>query len=69
MSAFELQALAKTYYTDKKNEIVTTGSEQNKIIVDRLEYELIVVDLMGFNGYFNIVCDFIIWAKQNGVPV
>ncbi|MFA6090947.1 MAG: DNA polymerase III subunit alpha [Candidatus Gracilibacteria bacterium] len=69
MSAFELQELAKTYYTDRKNEIVTTGSEQNKIIVDRLEYELIVVDLMGFNGYFNIVSDFIIWAKKNGVPV
>ncbi|MDD2892028.1 MAG: DNA polymerase III subunit alpha, partial [Candidatus Gracilibacteria bacterium] len=69
MSAVELQALAKTYYTDKKRAIIEGWGEEKKTIIDRLEYELVVVDLMGFNGYFNIVSDFIIWAKKNGVPV
>ncbi len=36
---------------------------------ERLEYELRVVDQMGFNGYYLIVQDFINWAKSNGVPV
>jgi DNA polymerase III alpha subunit len=69
MSAKELQELAKTYYSGKKQAIISGWSQEKKIIIDRLEYELIVVDLMGFNGYFNIVSDFIMWAKNNGVPV
>jgi len=36
---------------------------------DRLEYELEVINRMGFAGYFLIVQDFINWAKNNGVPV
>ncbi len=36
---------------------------------DRLEYELSVVQRMGFSGYFLIVQDFINWAKNQGVPV
>jgi len=35
----------------------------------RLEYELGVIDRMGFNGYFLIVQDFINWAKKNDIPV
>lgn len=69
MSAVELQALAKTYYSDRKREIIHAWSEEKQTVIDRLEYELVVVELMGFNGYFNIVSDFIIWAKKNGVPV
>lgn len=69
MSAHELQELSQTYYTDRKRAIIAEWSEEKKTIINRLEYELVVVDLMGFNGYFNIVSDFIIWAKKNGVPV
>lgn len=36
---------------------------------ERLDYELNVINNMGFNGYFLIVQDFIRWAKANGVPV
>ncbi len=36
---------------------------------DRLRYELEVIEQMGFPGYFLIVADFIIWAKQQGIPV
>ncbi|MBC7466817.1 MAG: DNA polymerase III subunit alpha, partial [Bdellovibrio sp.] len=35
----------------------------------RLEYELSVIDRMGFNGYFLIVQDFINWAKNRDIPV
>ncbi len=69
MSVDELKSLARDYYSDKKKEILGTMSEEKQEIIDRLEYELVVVDLMGFNGYFNIVSDFIIYAKNNGVPV
>lgn len=35
----------------------------------RLEIELATITQMGFPGYFLIVADFIIWAKENDVPV
>ncbi len=36
---------------------------------ERLEFELNVIEQMGFPGYFLIVADFIQWAKQRGIPV
>jgi DNA polymerase-3 subunit alpha len=35
----------------------------------RLDFELSVIERMGFNGYFLIVQDFIMWAKNQGIPV
>ncbi len=35
----------------------------------RLDYELSVIDEMGFNDYFLIVADFIKFAKSKGIPV
>jgi len=35
----------------------------------RLEYELGIIERMGFPGYFLIVADFIKWAKANDIPV
>ena len=35
----------------------------------RLEYELSVIDKMGFNDYFLIVYDYVKYAKQNGILV
>ncbi|WP_205698544.1 DNA polymerase III subunit alpha [Conexibacter sp. SYSU D00693] len=37
--------------------------------IERMEYELGVIDRMGFNAYFLIVWDFVKWAKDNGVAV
>jgi len=37
-------------------------------IINRLEYELKVIEKMGFSSYFLIVWDFIRYAKQNGIP-
>lgn len=36
---------------------------------DRLDYELGVIEGMGFPGYFLIVSDFIKWSKDNDIPV
>ncbi|MFN4287200.1 MAG: DNA polymerase III subunit alpha [Brevundimonas sp.] len=35
----------------------------------RLEWEVSIIQQMGFSGYFLIVSDFIKWAKVEGVPV
>ncbi|HOM14551.1 MAG TPA: DNA polymerase III subunit alpha, partial [Rubrivivax sp.] len=37
--------------------------------VERLEFELATIEEMGFAGYFLIVGDFIVWAKEHGCPV
>ncbi len=36
-------------------------------VLERFEYELKVIDGMGFNGYFLIIWDFIKWGKDNGI--
>ncbi len=36
-------------------------------VLDRTDYELGVIDRMGFNGYFLIVQDFINWGKNQGI--
>ena len=36
---------------------------------DRLNYELSIIEKMGYPGYFLIVADFIKWAKNKGIPV
>ncbi len=36
---------------------------------ERLDYELGVIDQMGYPGYFLIVAEFIQWAKQQEIPV
>ena len=36
---------------------------------ERLEYELGIIEQMGFPGYFLIVADFIQWTKDRGIPV
>lgn len=44
-------------------------AKDSKEYWDRLEYELSVVEKMGFAGYFLIVQDFINWAKGQKIPV
>ena len=36
---------------------------------ERMEYELSVIDKMGFNAYYLIVADFVSYAKKSGIPV
>jgi len=45
------------------------SAEMRKEYEDRMEFELGIINEMGFPGYFLIVADFIQWAKENDVPV
>ena len=36
-------------------------------VLERIDYELQTVDTMGYNGYFLIVQDFIMWGKNQGI--
>lgn len=45
------------------------GENPDKLYIDRLEYELSVIESMGYVDYFLIVSDFIQYAKDNGIPV
>ena len=46
------------FYTHPKN-----------VYLERIEYELSVIDKMGFNAYFLIVSDFVSYAKSKDIPV
>ncbi|MEM1294064.1 MAG: DNA polymerase III subunit alpha [Verrucomicrobiota bacterium] len=45
------------------------GDEINDDLQERLDYEIGIMEKMGFISYFLIVWDFIKWAKDNGIPV
>ena len=36
---------------------------------ERMEYELGIIEKMGFSGYFLIVADYVRWAKSQNIPV
>ena len=45
------------------------GEEPSKEILDRMEFELSVIQRMGYVDYFLIVWDFIHYAKTHNIPV
>ena len=45
------------------------GETISKEIEDRVEYELGVIEKMGYVDYFLIVWDYVHWAKSHGIPV
>ncbi|MDP3481594.1 MAG: DNA polymerase III subunit alpha, partial [Desulfoprunum sp.] len=49
--------------------IGTFTPEIEKKYSERLEFEINVINTMGFPGYFLIVADFINWAKDHDIPV
>lgn len=38
-----------------------------KEVLDRTQFELQIIDQMGFNGYFLIISDFMNWGKSEGI--
>ncbi len=50
-------------YLDKNSDL------DQAAYTERLEAELKVISEMGYEGYFLIVADFILWAKRNDIPV
>ena len=61
--------------TDPQDPSTGSGGAQKgndarlRIYRDRLDFEIDVINRMGFAGYFLIVADFIKWAKTNDIPV
>lgn len=45
------------------------GESPDKAVTERLEYELQVIQKMGYVDYFLIVADFVNYAKDNDIPV
>lgn len=45
------------------------GKAEERAYWERLEFELDLISKMGFPGYFLVVADFIVWAKEQGIPV
>lgn len=66
------QGLARRYAGKSKEEVLsldetTVRSMLDSSIIERTDYELGVIDSMGFNGYFLIIWDFINWGKERGI--
>ena len=45
------------------------GDNPSQEVVNRLNYEISIIDKMGYVDYFLIVWDYINYAKSNGIPV
>lgn len=45
------------------------GKSIQRAYLDRLEYELSIIDKMGYNDYFLIVWDYVKYAKEQGILV
>ncbi|MEU0567534.1 DNA polymerase III subunit alpha [Nonomuraea sp. NPDC005983] len=43
------------------------GGEPPREVLDRIDYELSVIDTMGFPGYFLVVSDICRYARENGI--
>lgn len=65
--AAELKAQAEAGLKERLK-IVQPAAELS-VYKERLEYEISIIERMGFPGYFLIVSDFIKWAKANDIPV
>lgn len=52
-----------------QNSNFKTKDPEIQKLVDRLDYELKIIEDMGFVGYFLIVWDFVKWAKDNKIVV
>ena len=63
-----LSGLKKRLETSAFDDI-RSDAEKEKAYYDRLEFELGIIIQMGFAGYFLIVSDFIVWSKENDIPV
>ncbi len=63
----ELRRQAKQGLKDRLATIPLSASQEDYDA--RLEFELGIIEGMGFPGYFLIVADFIKWAKDRNIPV
>ena len=68
--AAKLRADAMRGFEDKiKSGKIAFDKHARDVYEERIEYELSVIDKMGFCAYFLIVSDFVSYAKRNDIPV
>ncbi|MCP2678593.1 DNA polymerase III subunit alpha [Maricaulaceae bacterium NA33B04] len=65
--ADELRARALEGLKERLEKVDPAAPESE--YMERLDYELGIIEKMGFPGYFLIVSDFIQWAKSQDIPV
>ncbi|MFI5270627.1 MAG: DNA polymerase III subunit alpha [Candidatus Saccharimonadales bacterium] len=51
----------------EKMDVEAIKKKLSKEVLERAQYELGIINKMGFNGYFLIVADFINWGKNQGI--
>ncbi len=66
-----LRALTYKGFNNKVDRALIRFTEEHsrEIYEQRIEYELEIINKMGYNDYFLIVWDFINYAKSNSIPV
>ena len=62
-------AASQQHVFQPRDERAPSARRRRKPYRERLDFELDVIETMGFAGYFLIVADFIHWAKAHGIPV
>ncbi|MCB0407614.1 MAG: DNA polymerase III subunit alpha [Bdellovibrionales bacterium] len=68
MKRLSMEGLERRFQeAEARGELIS--EEEKQKYFERLEFELKVIEGMGFNGYFLIVQDFINWAKKCDIPV
>jgi len=65
----ELKDIIESVLKGKEIKIEEIKDSKLKEVIERLEYELSVINKTGFSGYFLIVQDFVNWAKDNRIVV
>ncbi len=65
----ELKELSHQSVSEAKKKVLGALAEKHQNMIARLEYELVVINTMGFDTYFLIVQDFVNWAKEQGIAV
>ena len=51
------------------NYLENSPEEMQQVLVDRLDYEIGIINQLGFASYFLITADFIQWGRDQGIPV
>ncbi len=63
------QSMEEVDNSPVRRDETTLNEEEYKEVMDRLTFELKIINDMGFNAYFIIVGDFVQWAKNHDIPV
>jgi DNA polymerase-3 subunit alpha len=71
LRALCVEGLRTRYGVDFQNPEAAAGLPPGhaRTLVERVDYELGVIEKTGFTDYFLIVWDFIDWARRQGIPV